>query len=177
MRALIDSDVLPCMDLIPTFLKVTNGSNYLLYCDGTLYSGISGKVLGGYVGLNGYLYYTLWDKKRYYAHRLVAQHFCSGYDEDKQVNHKDADRLNNHYTNLEWVTCAENNLHAHTIKSRNKVASYRHPNTTLSDEDILTIYKADSSNAELARVYGVHPSTIGNIKNGVRHSWLTESEV
>lgn len=46
-------------------------------------------------------------------HRLVALHFIENDDPNKTiVNHKDSNRLNNHYTNLEWVTYKENADHA-----------------------------------------------------------------
>jgi hypothetical protein len=46
------------------------------------------------------------------THRLVAEAFCHGYKPGLVVNHKDLNKLNNHYTNLEWVTDKENHQHA-----------------------------------------------------------------
>lgn len=47
-------------------------------------------------------------------HRLVAYAFLGDPPSDKQnhINHKDGDKLNNHYSNLEWVTAKTNLEHA-----------------------------------------------------------------
>ena len=45
-------------------------------------------------------------------HRLVAEHFCHKSNESYVVNYIDGDKLNNHYTNLEWVSASQNQLHA-----------------------------------------------------------------
>lgn len=42
------------------------------------------------------------------VHRAVAKAFVSGYFEGAQVNHKDENRQNNRFDNLEWVTAKEN---------------------------------------------------------------------
>lgn len=62
----------------------------------------------------GYYRVTLYKpiKKRFFVHRLVAYHFCDGYEENLVVNHKDGNKENNHASNLEWITRSENDLHA-----------------------------------------------------------------
>ena len=37
-------------------------------------------------------------------HRLVAEVHCDGYFEGAHVDHIDCNKLNNHYTNLQWCT-------------------------------------------------------------------------
>jgi hypothetical protein len=44
------------------------------------------------------------------VHRLVAIAFVAG-DRSLDVNHKDMNKANNHWTNLEWVTHAQNIRH------------------------------------------------------------------
>ena len=41
-------------------------------------------------------------------------YFGSGYNEKLCVNHKDGNRLNNFYKNLEWCTIQDNTIHAYT---------------------------------------------------------------
>lgn len=52
------------------------------------------------------------------VHRLVAEAFCDNYSEGLEVNHKDGNKSNNHYTNLEFCTRSENIRHAERIGLR-----------------------------------------------------------
>ena len=57
--------------------------------------------------------YRLFKTKRYQKtiHRIVAEYFIPNVYGKPYVNHIDANKSNNHYANLEWVTPLENTLH------------------------------------------------------------------
>lgn len=57
-------------------------------------------------------------KRRFFVHRLVAYHFCEGYQDNLVVNHKDGNKQNNKADNLEWVTRSQNDLHAYKLNLR-----------------------------------------------------------
>ena len=65
---------------------------------------------------NGYYCIKLSNNKKTkykYIHRLVAEAFVPKICEEKNiVDHLDANKLNNYYKNLDWVTTAENNRRA-----------------------------------------------------------------
>lgn len=54
-------------------------------------------------------------KKRYFRHRLVAEHFIPNPECHPEVNHKDCDIENNAKLNLEWVSKIENERHSHIV--------------------------------------------------------------
>lgn len=79
-------------------------------------------MIVGSISNVGYRCYSLGKDgkmRTFTAHRLVAKAFIENTDERlNQVNHKDMDRLNNRYDNLEWVNNRENNSHSKRAKSK-----------------------------------------------------------
>lgn len=69
-----------------------------------------------YITIHGYelVSFLKEDGVYYHAsiHRLVAMYFVANPYNKTIVNHIDGNKLNNHYTNVEWVTASENNVHA-----------------------------------------------------------------
>ena len=62
--------------------------------------------------------------------------FVPGYSEEKNtINHIDGNPLNNFYTNLEWVSQAENNLHAYRVLHRRVNRKRRYKFKTLLYKD------------------------------------------
>ena len=55
-------------------------------------------------------------------HRLVALAFVEGYEPNLVVNHIDENKLNNMYSNLEWITVKQNNIHG-TVRERIRESS------------------------------------------------------
>lgn len=77
---------------------------------------IKGCVVKTRISKNGYEMVTLSNKSKtrhLYVHRLVAEAFIPNPDNKREVNHKDANKLNNNVDNLEWTTSSENKIHAH----------------------------------------------------------------
>ncbi len=53
------------------------------------------------------------------VHRLIAFTFLSKVKDNNVVNHKDGNKLNNNYENLEWVTRKQNQDHAYIVLGEN----------------------------------------------------------
>lgn len=57
-------------------------------------------------------------RKTFAVHKLVALCFVDNPENLPEVNHKDGDKLNNHFSNLEWCTRGANIQHAFETELR-----------------------------------------------------------
>lgn len=100
------------VDILSQFREISGfRGNYLVSQEGKIFSKKYGSFIKPFESGGGYKQVKLEHKGKQYnksVHRLVAEAFCEGYSEELQVNHIDANRLNNHASNLEWVTAKEN---------------------------------------------------------------------
>lgn len=127
---------------------------------------------------NGYLTVTLCEygkPKKFYVHRLVAKAFVPNKSNRPHINHKDGNKSNNHYKNLEWCTQKENNRHSRKIGTTNDYGE-NSKNSKLSLNDIKAIKILLKENkytgVSIAKLFGVSSSCIYQIKAGRRWNHL-----
>jgi hypothetical protein len=109
------------------------------------------------------------NNERRYAliHRLVLETFVGTDPAKPDVNHKDANRKNNHLSNLEWVTPKENTRHAMRLDRMGKGAL--NGSAKLNESDVLEIKRMAArgqAKASIARRFGVTPRNVRFILNG-----------
>lgn len=120
---------------------------------------------------SGYLSYRLTVKgktKHQLAHRLVAEHFLQNPDGKRTVNHKDGNKLNNHVSNLEWMTHSEQHLHAFQNGRENPTAFELGVNKLSADNvryirNNLKHRDKEFGICPLARKFGVSPECIRKV--------------
>lgn len=113
-------------------------------------------------------YPSIRDRKNFFrVHRLVAILFVDNPEKKPFVNHKDGNKLNFHYSNLEWVTHRENIDHA--IANGLTADSPRgtnHWNNKLDEIHVKTIRKClkdGMTQQKLADYFKVHRTCISAI--------------
>lgn len=83
--------------------------------DGFVFSHFNNKIALGDTNSGGYKRVLLCKKnkrKRFFVHRLVAEHFIPNHENKETVNHKGGNKYNNAVINLEWATASEQGKHA-----------------------------------------------------------------
>lgn len=112
-------------------------------------------------------------RKSVFIHRIVATAFLPNPNNLPQVNHKDGNKKNNHYLNLEWCDNSHNIRHAIDNGLMKMPFGENHPNTSLTEKEVLEIRQASLNKyfkrRDLAEIYGVTESNVKDIRNG--RSW------
>lgn len=155
--------------------------DYIITKEGNVINKRKGNILKPQPNGKGYL--RVWiGKKLFFVHRLVAEQYVPNPENKPQVNHKDGNKLNNHYSNLEWVTNKENRTHA--VKNNLHLCGSKCSWSKLNENDVISILSdKEHTNKELAEKFNVSYTTITGIKNGYtwkqlkRYAELPQNEV
>jgi hypothetical protein len=106
-------------------------------------------------------------RKHLSIHRAVAELYVPNPNNLPQVDHIDTNKLNNHYTNLEWVTNKENRYRA--INNNLMKVGEDYYNTKLTEEDIKWIREhyiakhPEFGGRPLSKKFGVGEAQISRI--------------
>lgn len=128
-----------------------------------------GRIVKPVVNNCGYVIYQLRDGKRveqWCAHKIVLLAFHGQPPLEKtQGNHKDGNKSNNHFSNLEYVTPSENQTHAYKTGLNVPRAGEQHNNAILTESQALQILRARGTIAgtDLAKQFNVSTSTVSAI--------------
>ena len=121
---------------------------------------------------SGYLRIGLYkdSKVKYDAiHRIVAVAFVPNPENKPCVNHKDGNKLNNHYLNLEWCTHSENTQHMlKTGLKTNFICGEVSNLSKLTEEQVLEIRSLSEigyTQKEISEQFNIHQSLVSCIKN------------
>src|SRR5690349_10770023 len=113
------------------------------------------------------------NRKNYRIHRLVAEYFIPNTENKPFVNHKDGDKSNNHWTNLEWCTAKENTRHAIKMGLMDCNFGENSLFSKLTNKEAIDIFNSTLNNRELAKKYNITPEGVSLIKIGRNWSKLT----
>lgn len=117
------------------------------------------RILQPYITKNGYEIVSLNKdnkKDRYLVHRLVAEAFIPNPESLPQVNHKDENKVNNHFENLEWCTAKYNGEYSGTLRKAHSVIKRSVAQYTKTNEFIKVFESANYA----SRQTGIKQSSI-----------------
>jgi len=138
------------------------------------------KILKNKITSNGYCQVALYYNKKYnyfYVHRLVAKYFI-GSIENKEVNHKDANKKNNNIENLELVSKKENTKHAKNNKLYKNGENHGLTFLTQADiKNIIDLYNNGMSNKEIALIYKLTTKYVWSITAKKTWKYMEEKNV
>lgn len=146
---------------------------------------LTGTILTPSINRNGYATVKLkWIengvlvKKTKKVHRLVCEAFHKNPENKPEVNHKDLNKLNNFFRNLEWVTSKENTNHAQINGARPIGVPYvkkGHENRPKQFKPIIDLNTGIFwTSEELAFVLGTEKRYVNRLLSGERKQNTTQ---
>ncbi len=130
----------------------------------------AGFILKPRVNNTGYVKYEI-HRRTYQGHQLILCGFVGPRPEGMEVNHKDANPLNNQLDNLEYVTRSENIRHAFRLGLINRTGE-TNSQSILTKPEVIVIrkrYAEGETQISLGLEYRVAHTTIQAITS--RRTW------
>lgn len=118
----------------------------------------------------GYLYART-RNRNWQIHRLVGEFFVPNPHDKKYINHKDGNKHNNKYTNLEWATAKENAQHAIRAGLTRQIEKNGGGNLKYTNEQIKEVYDRVKSGMTYVKAGEIHEmpySTVAHLMRGSR---------
>lgn len=124
---------------------------------------------------HGYRFVSLWKfnkGRRFYVHRLVASAFIPNPNNFPIINHKDENKSNNRYENLEWCTQKYNINYGNHMKrlKESYIANGNNRPIDVYDKNGAFLKTFDCSN-EVCKELGVHRRGLYLVCQGVAKSY------
>ena len=159
-----------------TWKEWYENTNYVISSIGRVFSKKTNKILKPDIS-NGYYRLPIYNNgefKNMFVHRLVAFTFIENNNVNKtMVNHKNLNKLDNHYLNLEYVTPSENTQH-YQDNTIQLVGKHKNPHTKLNDELVKEIFISTDSSIKEGKKHNLSPRHIRNIRQ--RKIWKHATE-
>lgn len=113
-------------------------------------------------------------KKQYLMHRIVAETLIPNPENKPCVNHLDGDKKNNHPSNLEWCTYAENTQHMRDVLKTHFSPSTERQLSNNTQKRIKTMYESGNySQNQLSAMFGISQSYVNKIVTEVYNEGRT----
>ena len=150
-------------------MKQLEETMYYIEEDGRIFSKHRNRYLKPYKMKNGYWVIQLGRHRRELIHRLVAKVYIQNINNYKEVNHKDGNKDNNHFSNLEWCTRQQNVKHSYDFGLKENRKGSKVHNALLNEDKVREIRKLYATKQyscrEIGEMFGVKSSTIDYIIN------------
>lgn len=148
--------------------------NYFVTEDGKVFNknGLHRKT---YAHPNGYEIFPYWLDGKFKTtpvHRLVAKAYIPNPENKPCVNHIDGDKMNNHVSNLEWVTYSENTIHALELGLKIPEQGEDVHNASMSNDTcrlVCEMMQNGQRNKEISEALGISNIVLKHIRQGL--SW------
>lgn len=149
----------------PIWKTIEEFPNYEISMDCVIRNKKTGHIKKQSVGKRGYLVVSMCKDNKVYlrtVHILYARAFIPNPKGLPMVNHKNGNKINCTFDNLEWTTARDNVLHArltglHTSDGDKKVSQYS------KDGNLIATYKSAS---EASRITGIKRCNICSVARG-----------